>query len=714
MSDDRLHFLLGIHNHQPVGNFDSVVDDAVVRAYHPFLETLDRAGSGLPLTVHCSGGLLEALKARARPTFDLLGRLAADGRVELLGGGFYEPILALLPDWDKVGQIQALAHFLKSHWGVTPRGMWLAERIWEPQLPRVLREAGVEFVLVDDSHFALAGLDPETLGGYYLTEEQGVSVAVFPINQRLRYLVPFSDPAESLRYLEGRRAAGAVTLVDDGEKFGVWPGTDRLVYGERWLERFLDALRAAPWLHVSTFSRYLDARPPAGRVYLPTAAYTEMGGWALPPAAAAELEAARHRLHDLPDGERLARLLRGGFFRNFLLKYPEIGDAYWKMLRLSRRVHEGLVARPRDPRLLAARERLWQGQANDAYWHGVFGGCYLPHLRRAVKSALIGGERSLEGAGKPIGIEWTRADVDGDGQAEVAVRTRSLGVLMRPARGGSLTELAWMGGEVDVADVLTRRPEAYHRQVEERPRESLPGEAKTIHSAPAVKEAGLTALLRYDRFRRAVLLDGLFPPANGREPLDPLDPWDAAWVTVGERPLDHEVKASPREVTVLCSLLRPDGRPMALQKSLIVAADDSAVTAGYRLRWEGEEPLDARWAVQCNLTLSAGDAPGRYFRVAGRPSLGSRGRLEGAHGLAMVDEWLGGEVALSFTAPAEVAWAPVETVSLSESGFERIYQGSALLVAWPVRLAPGETWEVSLRVRVGEMAAGAPETGGPS
>ena len=714
MSEDRLHFLLGIHNHQPVGNFESVVDDAIVRAYHPFLETLDRAGGGLPLTVHCSGGLLEALKARARPTFDLLGRLAADGRVELLGGGFYEPILALLPDWDKVGQIQALAHFLKSHWGVTPRGMWLAERIWEPQLPRVLREAGVEFVLVDDSHFALAGLDPEALGGYYLTEEQGASVAVFPINQRLRYLVPFSDPGESLRYLEGRRGAGAITLVDDGEKFGVWPGTDRLVYGERWLERFLDALRAAPWLHVSTFSRYLDARPPAGRVYLPTAAYTEMGEWALPPAAAAELTAARHRLQDMPDGERLARLLRGGFFRNFLLKYPEIGDAYWKMLRLSRRVHEGLTVRPRDPRLLAARERLWQGQANDAYWHGVFGGCYLPHLRRAVKSALIGGERSLEGAGKPIGIEWTRGDVDGDGQAEVTVRTRSLGVLIRPARGGSLTELAWMGGEVDVADVLTRRPEAYHRQVAERPRSSEPGEVKTIHSAPEVKEAGLPALLRYDRFRRAVLLDGLFPPAEGREALDPLDPWDAAWMTVGERSLDHEVKASPREVAVLCSLLRPDGRPMSLQKSLIVAADDAALTAGYRLRWEGEEPLDARWAVQCNLTLSAGDAPGRYFRVAGRPSLGSRGGLEGAHGLAMVDEWLGGEVALSFTAPAEVSWAPVETVSLSESGFERIYQGSALLVAWPVRLGPGETWEVSLRVRVGEMAAGAPETRAPS
>ena len=114
--------------------------------------------------------------------------------------------------------------------------------------------------------------------------------------------------------------------------------------------------------------------------------------------------------------------------------------------------------------------------------------------------------------------------------------------------------------------------------------------------------------------------------------------------------------------------------------------------------------------MQCNLTLSAGEAPGRYFRVAGRPSLGSRGRLEAAHGLAMVDEWLGCELGLTTTRPAEVAWAPVETVSLSEAGFERIYQGSALLFVWPVRLEPGETWDVSLRLRVAEIAAGATQS----
>ena len=183
---------------------------------------------------------------------------------------------------------------------------------------------------------------------------------------------------------------------------------------------------------------------------------------------------------------------------------------------------------------------------------------------------------------------------------------------------------------------------------------------------------------------------------------------------VGERPFEHEVKTSPREVAVLCSLPRPDGLPLALQKSVVAMADDPALTVTYRLRWEGEEPLEGRWAVQWNLTLSAGDAPGRYYRVAGRPSLGSRGRLPAVHGLAMVDEWLGCELALRWASPADVAWAPVETVSLSEAGFERIYQGSALLFAWPLRLLPGQTWETSLRVGIGETpshAAGETEAG---
>ncbi|HET7874662.1 MAG TPA: alpha-amylase/4-alpha-glucanotransferase domain-containing protein [Methylomirabilota bacterium] len=705
---ERLAFLFGVHNHQPAGNFEWVVAEAVARAYGPFLRAVGEV-PGLALTVHCSGGLLAFLRERARPTFDLLGRLVADGRIELLTGGFWEPILPMLPDADKIGQIEALTGFLKTHFGVRPRGLWLAERVWEPGLPRALRQAGVEYVLLDDSHFALAGLDPERLGGYYLTDDQGATLAVFPISQRLRYLVPFADPGESVRYLEGRRGAGAVTLVDDGEKFGVWPGTDRLVYGERWLLRFFEALLGAPWLSVTTFSRYLDACPPSGRVYLPTAAYTELGEWALPAEAGAELEEARKRVGELPGGDRLARLLRGGSWRNFLVKYPEAGDTYWKMLGLSRRVQEALRARPADARVSEARERLWQGQANDAYWHGVFGGCYLPHLRRAVKSALVGCETLLDEAEDPGGaLRWTHEDVNGDGRREITVATPRLTVTLNPERGGTITELAYRARTLDVADVLTRRREAYHARVHDRPAAEGGGEVRTIHAEAAAKEAGLAALLEYDRFRRASLLDALF--SEGPAP-DPLEPWSQARLVIGERPMISEARETAARLEVTLRPGRPEDPRLAVLKTVVIPRERAEIEITYRLDWSGAEILSARWGVQLNLALTAGDAPGRYFRAPGRPSLGGRGQLAGLAGLAMVDEWALVELGIEWDAPGEIAWAPIETVSLSETGFERIYQGSALLLSWPVRLEPGAGWQARMRLTLGAPRGTAPARG---
>jgi len=691
---EATRFLFGVHNHQPSGNFESVVLDATRLAYHPFFETV-RDLRGVVLTVHCSGGLLAFLRERARPTFDLLGRLVAEGRVELLTGGFYEPILAMLRDEDKVGQIQALSEFLRANFGVRPRGMWLAERVWEPQFPAALRAAGVEFVLVDDAHFALAGLEPEALGGYYLTEEQGISLAVFPISQRLRYLVPFGEPAETVQYVGERQAAGAITLFDDGEKFGVWPGTYELVYEKRWLTRFFGALLESPAVRMSTFSRCLDELRPAGRVYLPTASYAEMGEWALPAAEGAELEEVRERLSALPDGARMARLLRGGFWRNFLVKYPEMGDAYWRMLRLSARLSEARARRPDEPRLLAARDALWRGQGNDAYWHGVFGGAYLPHLRRAVASALLESERRLdEVEGAPL-LAWRQADVDGDGRAEVEVRTRELAVTMRPEAGGTVTQLGFRPRDLDLAGVFTRRREMYHDRVKESVVAGTAGEVKTIHAPPEAKESGLAALLDYDAFRRASFLDGLFPSEAS---LDPLSPWAQALATVGERPFASRISEEAGGVSVELTAPDPDGLPLTIEKRLFVSSADAGLRVRYRLTWRGAQALAARWGTQLNLTLTAGDATGRYYRVPGSPSLGSRGAVARTRALTLVDEWIGCEVSIGWSVVGDAGWAPIETVSLSEAGYERIYQGSALMVSWPLVVPTGGEWETELSI----------------
>jgi hypothetical protein len=420
-----------------------------------------------------------------------------------------------------------------------------------------------------------------------------------------------------------------------------------------------------------------------------------MGEWALPAAQGEELDEARRRLLALPDGERLARLLRGGFWRNFLVKYPETGDAYRRMLRLSERLHDALARRPDDPRLAAAREDLWRGQGNDAYWHGVFGGCYLPHLRRAAGSALLAAERRLDATLGVPAFSWERDDVDGDGCAELRVRTRELVVTLRPEAGGTLTELGFRPLDLDLAGVFTRRREMYHGRVKEIAAEREGGEVRTIHADPGAKEAGLAGLLDYDPFRRASLLDGLFAAGN---PPDPLAPWAAAQAVVGERPLPGEIVERDGVVELALGPAAVDGLPLAVEKRIRIGADGAGVGARYRLLWSGRETLDATWAVQVNLALTAGDAPGRYYRLPGSPSLGSRGSLTGAERLTLVDEWVGCEVELIWSGPGGAGWAPIETVSLSETGFERIYQGSAVLVSWPLTLRPGGAWEGELRI----------------
>jgi len=683
---DRLAFCFGVHNHQPIGNFDSVMVEATERAYRPLLQRLDLRPE-IRLSVHCTGSLLEWLREHSPRTFDLLGTVAARGQVELLTGGFYEPILAVLPDHDKIGQIERLTAFLKSQFGVRPRGMWLAERVWEPHLPRVLSEAGVEYVLVDDRHFALAGLDVETLGGYYLTDEQGQSVHVFPINRRLRYLIPFAGIDETFEYLRGWRGrVPAITMADDGEKFGVWPGTHARVYEDGWLDRFFDRLLATPWLEPTTLGDVVERMPPSGRVYLPTASYGEMGEWALPAGAARRLEAAKAEVSGLPDGEQVAGLLRGGFWRSFLVKYPEVGDTYWKMLRLSRALHGALARRPDDRHLLRGQVALWRGQANDAYWHGVFGGCYLPHLRRAVKSSLLEAERALVDAGEAPEICWTREDGDGDGHVEIYARTRALAVTLELESGGMVTELGYFPAGLDVADVLARRAEAYHDKVRARAAAPTPTAAHSIHDATAPKETGLDALLAYDELRRGSLIDGLFP--DDRAPLDPVAPWaEARAMLAGER-LECVVGDEGGVISVVLWRAPTPALPLAVEKRVTIR--DATLAVRYRLRPAPGQRITGRWAVQWNLALTAGRASDRYFDLADRPTLGSSGRATDLDGIRLVDEWANVEARLGWGPAAELAWGPVETVSLSESGFERIYQGTALLLVWRLDGAAGE------------------------
>ncbi len=331
------------------------------------------------LALHTSGPLLEWLAARERSYLERLARLVERGQVEPWGGGFYEPVLAAIPEPDRRAQIERMAGWLDRELGgpgsagCPPRGLWLTERVWEPALAASLARAGVAYTAVDDAHFVAAGLEREALWGYYRTEDQGESLAVFPIHRELRYAVPFAPPDEVVEILRRVAAGGEgriAVLGDDGEKFGVWPGTHKLCYEEGWLEHFAEALEANPWIQIRTPAEALREHPSRGLVYLPTASYHELQEWALSPAAHARYERAAARLE--PEfGAAAHDLLRGGHWRNFLARYPETNRLHKRMLRASRRLHEpphgASAADPagRD----AALEHVWRAQCATR-WRG--------------------------------------------------------------------------------------------------------------------------------------------------------------------------------------------------------------------------------------------------------------------------------------------------------------------------------------------------------
>ena len=630
-----IRFAFGLHLHQPVGNFDHVFAQHVEDVYRPLIDAL-AAREFLPIVLHLSGPLLEWLEAHEPAYLDRLGRLAADGRIELLLAGFYEPVLASLPREDRVEQIHWLHQAVRDRFGVDARGLWLTERVWEPELAADLADAGVRYALVDDRHFLITGFAAERLHAPFWTDSDGKRVALFPIDERLRYLIPFRPPEETADYLRQLRDAGhrLAVLADDGEKFGGWPGTKEWVYGEGWLDRFMATIGGLVErgdVMLSRLDDALDAVPSGGLAYLPTASYREMEAWSLPPDAALRLARLERDLGDArvsgPDGA----LIRGAHWRNFLVKYSESNRMHKKMMALS-----ALSRRRGDPP--GVRRAIGRAQCNDAYWHGVFGGLYLPHLRDAVWRNLAQAEAGLR-AGERLGCEVF--DFDGDGNDEIWIHSAAFSALISPARGGAVEEYTVFAEGINYANTLTRRREAYLDLALERAAEHpAPAEGSTasIHDI----EEGLRLDVRppVDPDDRALFVDRLLPHGVTLEEYARGDSW--ALVSWARRRCDYAVEERRGAVEVVCTV--PDGRERLEKRIRIDAAGRIVV----RWRWD--------------------------------PSAAESGDL------FATELSLAGPVRLACTPAADEWRFDIETLAKSERGLDRTRQGESVTLRWPVEL----------------------------
>ncbi|HXC33342.1 MAG TPA: alpha-amylase/4-alpha-glucanotransferase domain-containing protein [Verrucomicrobiae bacterium] len=717
----KFNLVLLIHAHQPIGNFDDVMERTYERSYLPFVESVARHPR-IRLGLHYTGSLLEWIADRHPEYIHRVSALAARGQVEIVGGGFYEPILIAIPHEDRLEQIRRLSEFVERHFGSRPSGAWLAERVWEPQLPATLAEAGVDYTLVDDNHFLTAGREMPELFGYYIAEETGKTVKVIPGLQELRYLLPFGSVEDSISFL--RRSAadhpGAFAAMgDDMEKFGAWPHTFEHCYRDGWLDRFFSSVEANhEWLEMVPPAEALAMHAPLGRVDLPTASYTEMMEWVLPTSVRQKFHALLDEFSDRPD---VRRFLRGGFWRGFFSKYAEANLLHKKMLRVSSKLRcagekDGKKASKGVTKQDRAVTHLLRAQCNDAYWHGVFGGLYAPHLRTELWRELIRAETiadSLCHAGKPYQA-LARFDFDADGREEIEITSPKFAALIKPSDGGTLAALDFRPTAVTLVNSLQRRVEAYHSRLQNAAQ--FAAKVASIHDQSLAKEPGLEKKLKYDRWARNSFRLLLFAPGKTQGEYEALRLEESAAFAGGDYCVEQ---ATAEEIHLtaeapLRQVLAGVDPAYILRAEKVLQFEERDGGMGIHCRLELapkrsmppnpilSAPAQFTVGLEMVVNLLAPNVPDRYIEFAGkRKPLEWGGTVDGQR-VRLVDEWQDVAVEIEAGGASQLWIAPIETVSESEEGFERVYQGSQILGVWNVTLDPAQPWRAEAALHVSE------------
>jgi alpha-amylase len=489
MTQKSICFPLVFHFHQPVNNFTHVIEDVYQKSYEPLIDSIFKFEK-VKFTLHFSGNLLEWFLNNKPEFINKVKVMAKRGQIEIIGGGYYEPIFSIIPYRDKIAQIKKLSLLVKEEFGLNVKGAWLSERVWEPNYPSFLNDAGLKYVIVDDNHFRSTGITEKETFYTYITEDEGKTLRIFPINEEIRYLTPWKPTYMSIDYL--KKAADlegdkCILFISDAEKMGVWGTTHQICYvdghghhegddGKPFIPAFFEQILNNPWIISLTLSEYMHKYPARSLIYLPTASYDKMEEWVLPTEIRKNFKAIRKSLKD--DNKETYQFLRGGFWRYFLVKYPESNNMHKKMIHVRNKlisIEEKLVNVQNDQLISVilkkvndAWDEIYKSQCNDCYWHGLFGGVYLQFLRFSVYTHLINAEKIIDEINLLLNpklksyIYITPIDFNMDSRSEYLIESDDLNVYINPSDGGTIFELDFKPKSYNLLNTLTRWPEAYH------------------------------------------------------------------------------------------------------------------------------------------------------------------------------------------------------------------------------------------------------------
>lgn len=690
-----VQFIFGIHLHQPVGNFDWVFEDAYQKSYKSFIDTYKKYPD-ISLVIHVSGPLLEWLEENHPEYLDELAGLVSSRNIEILSAGFYEPILAVIPDHDKIGQIKKLNKYIKRRFNYNPEGIWLTERVWEPYLAKPINDANINYLAVDDYHFLAAGKQINELTGYFTTDEQDSRLAIFPISQKLRYNIPFQEPSETIKYLKSiatESGDNAIVMADDAEKFGVWPGTYDTCFGDnKWLDRFFTAIdENKEWLKTTTFSEYYNSNKPRGRIYLPTVSYFEMNEWTLPAKEGEHFSDLIHNFEKSGEIEKNRQFLRGGMWRNFQNIYDE---SNWMQKRVSDLsfIYEQFKKKLTKKESKLAQEHIWKAQCNCAYWHGVFGGLYLPHLRHGIYQNLIAADNIIS---KVLPQFTGTFDLDNDGFGEVDLVSRDIKIITS-TKGACIREFDILNKNFNILNTMHQSPESYHRNLSKATIDKVTG--GSIHDNVVAKESNLDKILNVDKYPRYSLIDHFYPNNVSLRSVQ-----RGSSEKGGFADLEFDVKKTTN--------IKFKGFGKAYDSELEItktlSLDENELNVKIIVKNLSEKAINGIYGSELNFSLLGGNSEDRYYLVDGKKPtkyhLDSEKIESSVNSIKIVNEHDNFSINTKFKQPTRLWRFPVFTVSGSEAGMEKVYQSSVLIPNWKLNLEPNEKVKMGFNIIIEEL-----------
>lgn len=689
MYPNEVHVSIVLHFHQPIGQFGYIFEEAYEKSYSPLIKTL----FNFPLVktnLHFSGPVLEWLDENHSEFFtDLLIPMINRNQVEIMLGGYYEPILVSIPDDDKKAQIKKL----KLYWQekiptIKFSGLWLAERVWEPSLAKPLVESGIEYVLIDDENFRLNSFGLNSTFYPAITEEQGFSIKTVPINEKIRYLIPWKPMQETYEYLKNvrdltvhqRLKKPIIVIMSDAEKFGMWPAGDRSTYdicyktgfnGKPLIQELFQMITETYWINSCTISNYFKSYEniPLPLIYFKTESYDKMGVWALS-------SENRRLLEDLKGNSEtdLKKFLKGSHWRNFLAKYPESNKLHKLMYFIRNLYSKILLDSPEaiyDNKIQKGYDYVLKAQCNDVYWHGQFGGIYYRFMREITYKCLIKALNCFEvwykeNIGKEL-IESTYFfSILLNGTKDIIINSEKIMTIISLADGGTISFLIDKQIQFNYFNVFTRQIEAYHHE--------LGDKNKGIVSDKSQRNS-----FRDYLFINKPLIDNFINNEINPDSLSNISP--------------YELVSSDKDndsITLKC-ISQINGKVISIEKTFCHLNQTKTISVLYTLQNLSDQEIESYFVPEINLIIGGDDKDLCFSINDNKANILDTSKSQIFNDVNLISLFSSKDdfgYQIDFKESIQVYLYTISTFEISESSYHSSYQGNCILPVKKLLIKP--------------------------